>query len=128
MGIDFLDLTMRLEINHHLKFDKSSIESFLRAREKFQKKNFFGRSLDHWDWKVSTFYDLLRQNTYDFCDKCGYVLRALGQSGNCPECGLPFEQSWLTWEIFQEELSEIIHVLPSTITMEQWMIRDLGFS
>ncbi|HVT81785.1 MAG TPA: hypothetical protein VHM90_14160 [Phycisphaerae bacterium] len=128
MGTDFLDLTIRLEVNHHLRFDKSGIAAFNDARKKFQQRDFFGRTHDRWDWKVGTFYDLLHQNIYDFCDNCGYVLRSPTHSGNCPECGTPFELSCLTWEIFQEELSEIVKIIPSAITRDQWLIRELGFS
>jgi hypothetical protein len=128
MGLDWLDLQFQIEKTHHFKIPKIPAEDFLQALETYQTKDWLGRTVEHNDWKAGSVFELMRDHASPFCAKCHYWLKGLASHGQCPECGLPYKDIILTWENFQKVLGKVLHKEPGSITCEQWLGRDLGFS
>ncbi|HUN82018.1 MAG TPA: hypothetical protein VMV81_10985 [Phycisphaerae bacterium] len=44
---------------------------------------------------VESFWNVVKASRFRICPECYYTLRGLGEKGQCPECGLPFDNERL---------------------------------
>jgi len=126
MGIDFLDLTLKLEKKHRLCaiLGKKGTDEFLAAQSD-AGKGWFGNQRR--DWKVGDFYECLNRHLYALCPQCKKVPKGSWQDAMCPKCHLPLTTGSLTFEEFSAILQEIVGK-KKVITRDKWLQTDLEFS
>ena len=129
MGIDFLDLSFQIEKKCHLKLEKHAFEHFARAKEdhEFEVPGCLGMRVYRGDWRVGTFYELMRDHTLPICTKCRRTLPKQLVTVACPHCGMPCTYAPLTWNQFCESLVAVIGKSPGEIRRDHWLQGDLGF-
>lgn len=113
MGIDFLDMTFRIEAEFHRKVDWSDLDKIARRRQ-----------------PPDIAAGELLQFVGPMCLGCGYDLRGHPDRGTCPECGTKFEDALeVTWQKLHDILARVANKrTPVGITPETLLIRDLGMT
>ncbi len=133
MGMDFLDLTLRVEDKHGLalaRFDEQPselAEEYRRAGE-MRDRSLLGIPIRRWDIRVGKLYAFLQPQFRPGCRKCQRILESPTNPAWCPECGRRIAWSELAWESFQEALAETVGKKVEEIQHDTWLMGDLGFS
>lgn len=113
MGIDLLDVTLRIEKEFNLKVSNDDWSSLVRDRQRP-------------DITAGDLLDLIRCR----CRPCGYDLRGHTDQGRCPECGVTFDFSAATlrsdWEVLRNLLANVMKIEIGKIQKESLLVRDLG--
>jgi acyl carrier protein len=117
MGLDFLDVTFRIEKNFNLRISNEDWTALATGRRPP-------------DVTAGELFELIRRRRN--CRSCEYDLRGHADAGVCPECGRGFNVEAVTddtqWEILRRLLAEAMGVERDNIRRETLLVRDLGMT
>lgn len=117
MGIDLLEINLRIEEQFKVKMQQADWQSITRGQSRP-------------DVTIGDLYDFIV--SWRVCRTCAYDLRGHPDAGICPECGVAFMFSDQTrqadWESLRQLLSEVLGTEPDKITRDSRLIQDLGMT
>lgn len=112
MGLEYLDLSLRIERQFRVHMKQRDWESLVRAGPRPDV-----RACDILDFIVA----------HPACRLCGYSLRGYGSRGVCPECSRPFSLDEAeTWRTLRALLAEVVGA--QKVDRGTLLGRDLGYT
>jgi hypothetical protein len=128
MGIDVLDVVVRLEKAFEIKLPRAGLDPLFSARHPpdmsaGELAQFVLSMLPPRRESVQGWIDVDRS-----CAVCEYNLRGLRYDWFCPECGSPASPEGQAWAGVRHVLSDVLGVPADGIRRDSLIIRDLGAS
>lgn len=111
MGIDVLETFLLIERHYGVRLGTKHLEPRVKVRTPY-------------DMTAGELLDVIRANggtRLPICAACTYSLIGHGESGICPECGLPFDE----WEVLRTILADVAGVDRKTIGRDTFLFKDL---
>jgi hypothetical protein len=130
MGIDFLDIAIRLEKRFNIKLPRGWTNDFPARR--------FPNDITSGDLAAMVLKLLPPDSPFRgkddpidqdmACIVCEYNLRGLSRLGRCPECGTPIEIEKHVWAGVCEVLVDVLGIEKEKINRDSRVFPDLGAS